>query len=233
MRKETIGAATLYCGNSLDILNALGSVEVVISDPPYGINYSSNRVGKKTTARWINKAIQGDADLTARDAVLAWHSGAWAMFGTIKRPMPEGTRGTLIWDKGPSSGMGDLSFPWKPSWELIFVGGKGWSGRRDEGVLRGHIAVSRASMGRTHPNEKPVSLLRHLIDKAPPGVVFDPFMGTGSCGVAAVRAGRTFIGGEIDPVYFDIACRRIEEAQRQPDLLPALTYPVTAMGDAE
>jgi len=124
----------------------------------------------------------------------------------------------LVWDKGPASGMGDLSFPWKASFEFIYIGGKGWSGFRDEGVIKNCWIVTRASMGRVHPNEKPVDLLRHICEKAPGNTILDPFMGSGTTGVACARLGRKFIGCEIEPRYFDIACRRIEAAYRQADM---------------
>jgi DNA modification methylase len=196
----------------LEILPTLPKVDAVVMDPPYGIAYASNHVGKTTTAQWMNRAIANDEDTAARDAVLAWHGGAWACFGSHKRGAPENSRGWLIWDKGPASGMGDLSFPWKTSFEFIFVGGPGWRGHRDEGVLKGHWIVTRASMGRAHPNEKPVSLMQHLVGKVPGTILLDPFMGSGTTGVACAKLGRRFIGVEIDPVYFDIACRRIENA---------------------
>jgi hypothetical protein len=166
----------------------------------------------------MRQVIQNDIDTSARDFVLSWHKGDWVCFGSVKRPVPDSARAILVWDKGPASGMGDLSFPWKPSWELVFVGGEGWHGSRDEGVLKGHWVVTRASMGREHPNEKPVSLLQELISKTPARIILDPFMGSGTTGVAAIKLGRKFIGIEIEPRYFDIACRRIEEAWKQPRL---------------
>jgi DNA modification methylase len=114
--------------------------------------------------------------------------------------------------------MGDLSFPWKQSFELIFVGGKGWNGFRDEGVLKNHWIVTRASMGRVHPNEKPVSLMSHIIEKAPGQTILDPFMGSGTTGVAAVKLGRKFIGIEIDPKYYAIAKGRIQQAIEERDM---------------
>ena len=218
MRVEKIGLATLYLGDCREIAPTLARPAAVISDPPYGIAFASNHVAATTTACWMRQEIANDSDTTARDAILDWHIGAWAMFGSEKRGKPAGTRATLIWDKGPASGMGDLTFPWKPSYELIFVGGDGWHGARDEGVIKGHTIVTRASMGRVHPNEKPVSLMAYLIGKAPTGVIFDPFMGSGSTGVAAVEMRHPFVGIEIEPRYFDIACRRIEQAQRQGDM---------------
>jgi DNA modification methylase len=217
MRKEVIGDAQLYLGDCLEILPTLPKVDAVITDPPYGYNYASNYTAETTTASWMNRAIANDESCEVRDAVVRWASEIpWVMFGSWKMPKPEGTRAVLIWDKGPASGMGDLSFPWKGSWEEIYVGGDGFEGRRDEGVIKGHWIVTRASMGRTHPNEKPASLIAHFIDKLPNArVIGDPFMGSGTTGVVAVQVGRGFIGCEIDPDYFDIACRRIEQAYKQ------------------
>lgn len=226
VERVQIGGATLYCGDCREILATLGPVDAVVTDPPYGIAFESNHVADTTTADWMRSQIANDGDVSARDAVLGWHSGPWACFGSLKAPPPENSKATLIWDKGPASGMGDLSFPWKPSFEMIFIGGQGWSGHRDEGVIKGHWIVTRASMGRVHPNEKPVSLLIHIIEKAPAGTILDPFMGSGTTGVACVKAGRRFVGIEIEPRYFDIACRRVEEAYRQPDMFVAAPKPV-------
>lgn len=217
VRVETIGDATLYLADCREVLPTLSGIDAVVTDPPYGVSFESNFVAAKTTAAWMRRQIANDGDVSARDWVLDWHRGAWAMFGSHKAPRPSKPNHVLIWDKGPASGMGDLSFPWKASFEFIFVGGKGWVGSRDEGVIKGHWIVTRASMGRVHPNEKPVSLMHHLVSKAP-GTILDPFMGSGTTGVACARLGRRFIGIEIEQRYFDIACRRIEQAQRQADL---------------
>ena len=225
MRTEHIGDATLYLGDCREVLPGLSGVDIVIFDPPYGVSHASNYVQPTSTAPWLRSEIANDGSLEVRDMVLDLHTGPWAAFASIRRPAPRGFRGCLVWDKGPASGMGDLSFPWKPSWELIFIGGPGWSGRRDEGVLR-HVVATHASLGRVHPNEKPVSLLLDLVCKAPRGTVCDPTMGAGSTGVAAVVDGRRFIGIEIEPRYFDIACRRIEQAQRQRDLFVHAPVPV-------
>jgi hypothetical protein len=142
-----------------------------------------------------------------------------AAFGTWKTPPIEGTKGSLVWDKGPAFGMGDLKFPWKGSWELIYIRGSIWRGSRDEGVLKGHIQVSWESHGRGHPHQKPVSLCETLLQKLPSEcIILDPFMGSGTTGVAAVKLGRKFIGIEIEPKYFDIACKRIQAALDAPDM---------------
>ena len=138
-----------------------------------------------------------------------------AVFGSWKQTKPQNTKGVLIWDKGPAFGMGDLSFPWKMSWEEIYIIGNAWRGYRDEGVIRGHIVVSWESKGRLHPNEKPVGLIKEIIQKLPKSfTIIDPFMGSGTTGVAALQLGRRFIGIELDPGYFDIAVKRISDAAR-------------------
>ena len=120
----TIGNATLYHGDCLEILPTLPKVDAVVTDPPYGIDYSSG---------WANKfqktAIANDGTTAARDAVLAWHSGAALVFGSWKAPKPSGTKMVLIWDKG-TVGMGDISLPWFPCTEEIYVLGDGFTGSR-------------------------------------------------------------------------------------------------------
>ncbi len=125
--------------------------------------------------------------------------------------------------------MGDLSLPWKPDHEEIYVLGKGYVGHRDCGsVIYCPPVQSMAKNGRRHPTEKPVELMLQLLRKVP-GVVIDPFMGSGSTGVACVRGGRAFIGIEIDEGYFDIACQRMQDAYLQTDMfVPAVPEPSPA-----
>lgn len=203
-------AVTIYHGDCRDILPHLEPVDLVLTDPPYGIAYKSNHRSETTTAAWIGRQIAGDESVDIRDAVLAGFP-EWCLFGSHRRPAPAGARGVLIWDKGPASGMGDLSFPWKPSFELIFIAGALWAGPRGEGVLKGHHVVSRASMGRVHPNEKPVSLLASIIEKHPAETVLDPFMGSGTTLRAAKDLGRKAIGIEIEERYCEIAAKRMAQ----------------------
>jgi DNA modification methylase len=217
---------TLYLGDCREILPTLGKVDAVVTDPPYGIAYKS---GRATDALWTGgRSIENDADTLTRDAVIDWalfpaddepHSACPVLcFGTWRARRPSMTKMVLIWDKGGALGMGDLSIPWKPDHEEIYVLGRGFIGARDSGsVLRFPPVQSMAKNGRVHPTEKPVSLMMALCRKVP-GTILDPFMGSGTTGVAAAKLGRKFIGIEIDPTYFDIACRRISEALKQPDL---------------
>ncbi len=220
-RCEVIGDATLWLGDCREILPTLTGIDACVTDPPYGINHTSSH-----GASWQNTRIAGDADTSLRDDVLAPFDVV-ASFGTWKTPPIRGAVGCLVFDKGPAFGMGDLSFPWKPSFELIYIRGSVWAGRRDEGVMRGHVQVSWETQfkglgdreARSHPHQKPISLCEALLTKLPRAfTVLDPFMGSGTTGVACARLGRRFCGIEIDPGYFDIACRRIEAAQRQADL---------------
>jgi hypothetical protein len=214
--KVIIGNAELYCGDCLEILPTLPKVDAVVTDPPYGIRHrSSHTLGKPV--HWHNKTIAGDESTQARDRALQLASAPMAaVFGSIKAPRPAGVVIDLVWHKGEASGMGDLSLPWKPCWELIHIIGRGWAGRRDPAVLLGHSVVTWASQGRAHPHEKPESLLKALINKAPEArVILDPFMGSGTTGVACMNLGRKFIGIEIERKYFDVACERIDNAQRQ------------------
>jgi hypothetical protein len=217
MRVETIGDAVLILGDARDAAAEFGACTAILTDPPFGIDYRS---GHATTDLWASDRIAGDADTVVRDDVLqAMPAVPMLVFGSDKAPRPIGTRMRLIWDKGPALGMGALDLPWKPSTEEIYAIGRGFVGVRDEGAVIYHAPVqSMASNGRVHPNEKPVGLLLHLLRKMPTGLLGDPFMGSGSAGVAAVRTGRPFVGCEVDGRYFDIACRRIEAEYRQPRL---------------
>lgn len=200
------GGIQIFHGDCREILPQLPPVDLVLTDPPYGISHKSGY-----GASWQNTTIQNDDSTNARDDVLLWAAGIpWAVFGTWKTPPPTEARGALVWDKGPAFGMGDLSFPWKPSWEIIYVGGDGWSGRRDEGVLRGHLVVSWESKGRKHPHQKPVTLMSYLLSRQPEAAaILDPFMGSGTTLRAAKDLGRKAIGIEISEAYCEIAAKRM------------------------
>ena len=227
-RVETLAeGVTLYLGDCREILPTLGRFDVVVTDPPYGINYKS---GHATKSLWVGgMGIKNDHSTDARDYMLHWaemQKIPCLCFGSRKVDAPRGTRLILVWDKGPALGMGALDLPWKPSSEEIYVIGKGFCGPRDESnVLYCPPVQSMAKNGRRHPNEKPVQLLSRLLKKCPPGSVIDPFMGSASTGVSAVSLGRKFTGIEIEPKYFDIACRRISDALKRPDLFVAPPAP--------
>jgi DNA modification methylase len=221
---------TLYCGDCREILPTLGKVDAVVTDPPYGIDYQS---GHATDSLWAaGKTIVGDKGTAARYTVLQWAGDRPTLCFGDENFKPVGARMTLVWDKGGALGMGALDIPWKPSSERIFVLGHGFTGTRDEhDVIYCPPVQSMAKNGRLHPTEKPVELLKRLIRKVP-GTILDPFMGSGTTGVAAVKLGRKFIGIEIEPKYFEIACRRIADALARPDLFIEAPKPMVQISIA-
>ena len=211
---------TLYLADCLVMLPL--ECDAVISDPPYGIRHSSSH-----GATWADTEIENDHSTDARDKIWKlYENKPRAMCGSWKQPPPSECRGVLIYDKG-DAGSGDLSFPWKPSWEEIYVAGQGWSGRRDRGILTGPQMTTwetgaghDGKNGRMHPHEKPVWLMARLIEKLPDAqTILDPFMGSGTTGIACLRLGRNFVGVESDPEHFKTACARLEREINQGALL--------------
>lgn len=224
---------TLYCGDCRDILPHLSGVDSIVTDPPYGLSYTS---GHATDALWGERRdIESDADTGARDFVVEWSAGRpCLMFGTWRVSRPIATRQVLVWDKGGALGMGALDIPWKPDHEEIYVIGKGFVGKRDSGsVIQCPPVQSMAKNGRVHPTQKPVALMSRLIAKVP-GVVCDPFMGSGSTGVACVINGRRFVGIESNRRHFDNAIGRIGVEVGQHRIFSALKKEVQVemFGDA-
>ena len=199
---------TIYHGDCREILPQLDvKVDLVLTDPPYGISHSTGwNEGK---AEWLGKTIANDGDTLLRDWVVEYFKDIPAVvFGSHKRQPPLNTRMILIWDKGEALGMGDLSLPWKPSWEEIYIIGSGFHGKRTGAVIYNPPVQSMYKTGRRHPNEKPVALLRKLLMKCPAGIVVDPFMGIGSTLQAAKSLNRYSIGIEIEEKYCEIAAKR-------------------------
>lgn len=201
-----VDGVTLYHSDFRDVLEDL-TADVLVTDPPYGIDYNSGSRRETLAA-----SIQGDKDTSLRDAALAWWGDRPALvFGTWRIPRPAGTHTRLIWDTKGALGMGDLSVPWKPSDQEIYVLGKGFIGRRDSNVLTCAPVQSTAKNGRMHPHEKPAALMVRLLDKCPPGVVLDLFAGSGSTLVAAKQLGRPAIGVEVEEHYCEKVALRLAQ----------------------
>lgn len=200
-------SVALYHGKCSEVADWLDA-DVLLTDPPYGIDYQSGAQREN-----LASSIAGDQDTTARDAALAaWGSERAALvFGSWRAPRPTGTRARLIWDTKGALGMGDLSIPWKPSDQEIYVLGQGFSGHRDSNVLVCAPIQAMARNGRLHPHQKPVPLLERLLDKCPPGVVADPFAGSGSTLVPARNMGRKAIGVELEERYCELVARRLDQ----------------------
>ena len=203
---------TIYHGDAREILPTIDG-DVMVTDPPYGMAFvaGASCSGDEWTSRWTGVAIHGDEDTTARDEVLAyWNPRPALVFGTWKSPRPDGVRETLVWDKVVSTGMGDLSIPWRPSWEEIYVIGSGFVGRRDHGVLRFSLPTLHPDR-KLHPTVKPLDLIKYLISRCPPGTIVDPFGGSGTTARAAKDLGRRCILIELEEKYCEIAVKRLAQ----------------------
>jgi site-specific DNA-methyltransferase (adenine-specific) len=207
------GTCVIYHGDcrEIDAWDIAGGV--MVTDPPYGMEFVTG-TGRKDgwQSRWSGAAIAGDESTAARDQVLAtWDGRPAIVFATWKRPLPAKTREVIVWDKVVSTGMGDLSIPWRPSWEAICLLGSGFVGRRTHGVLR-YPLPTLAPERQLHPTAKPVKLMRHLVDRCPPlAEIVDPFMGSGTTLRAAKDCGRKAIGIEIEERYCEIAAKRLAQ----------------------
>jgi site-specific DNA-methyltransferase (adenine-specific)/modification methylase len=235
-RKEVIGSCELYLGDCLQVLPLLGEVDAVVTDPPYGQNYKVNtfhsggkrnnavvqRNGKTLVVRpKVHRPVHGDDKpfdpkpwLQVAPRIVMWGAHKFA------DRLPAGS--WLVWDKVPTGKVrdqGDGEAAWindadpRPLRILRLL----WDGLC-VGVGARHEVT--AGQQRLHPTQKPEMVMNWTLAQAGvcSGVVLDPYMGSGTTGVAAVRAGCSFIGIEIDEGYFDIACKRIEKAYAQPDM---------------
>lgn len=197
-REERIGNCRLILGDCLEVLPTLGPVDAVVTDPPYGIGAAR---GAHSNLRMVDKAWDDHpADLSQLPDVpsIIWGGNYFAL---------PPSRCFLFWDKHPvppTYAAGELA------WTSLNRNAAKWCGRvGDEVPVR----------ERSHPTQKPVALMEWCIGFLPGArTILDPFMGSGTTGVACAKLGRSFIGIEIDPGYFEIACERIRKAYAQPDL---------------
>lgn len=240
MRKEVIGDCTLYLGDCLEVMPTLGRVDHVIADPPYEAQAHKK---DRRTGRSVRTGEDASLDFCAitedlRDAVSKWgtdNSDGWCIYfcqaeavaawrdcieahgGKYKRP--------CIWVKPDSTPQLNGQMPAMGYESFVCQ----WSGeshsRWNAGGKRGVYTHCTNQPDRTglHPTEKPLPLMVEILkDFTNHGqTILDPFMGSGTTGVACVKLGRKFIGIELDEKYFDIACKRIREAYEQPDMFIA------------
>lgn len=204
---------TLFHGDCLKLADVWTGADVLVTDPPYGMGYTGFG-GRKGEPRRLTGPlnIAGDSDLAARDAVLtAWGNRPAIVFGRWTHPRPAGTRARLIWDKRGGPGMGDLKMPWGNGEEEIYILGNGFAGARRSNVISSQTLMSGDANRPDHPTPKPVGLMEHLISYSPPGVVADPFAGSGATLVAARNLGRRAIGVELEERYCEIIAKRLAQ----------------------
>lgn len=199
-RVEVIGDATLYLGDCLDILPTLGKVDAVVTDPPYGIGIAANPVRQKH-----NRMAWDNAPPVAETfSVLRTMSDFQIIWGGNYFDLPP-SQCFLIWDKV------------QPENFSLAMCEQAWTNLKHPAKMYKRHVVS---YDKSHPTQKPVDLMVWCLGFLPDAhTVLDPFMGSGTTGVACARLGRRFIGIEIDEGYFDIACERIREEYERGDFL--------------
>lgn len=237
-RKEVIGNATLYLGNMLDVLPTIGAVDHIIADPPYeAIMHASKneravvRIDGGPAMQGLDFApideIRSDVVKLGEQFCTGWFIafctsegvGRWA--DEINASAMKYKR-ACVWVKPDSTPQMNGQGPAQGAEHFVCAwAGKGFA-RWNAGGKRGvytHCVNGPERDGR-HPTEKPRKLMAEIVaDFTNPGeTICDPFMGSGTTGIAAVQSERRFIGIELNPAYFDIACKRIEDAQRQGQL---------------
>ncbi|MHC2867927.1 site-specific DNA-methyltransferase (adenine-specific) [Bradyrhizobium diazoefficiens] len=209
---ETIAeGVTLYLGDCREILPTLGKVDAVVTDPPYGIagkwqggkGHGWGKADAKKTIRNEWDANPADPALLKSLTSMAREVVVWGANHFELSP----SRAWLVWRKeiNPALTLGDAELAWTNLDRPIRV----FDHPRSK--LTGNLVPE-------HPTQKPLDLMKWCIHPLIGRTILDPFMGSGTTGVAAVSLGRKFIGIEVEPTYFDIACRRIEAATKQIDL---------------
>jgi site-specific DNA-methyltransferase (adenine-specific) len=201
-RVEIIGDCTLILGDCLEILPTLGKVDAVVTDPPYGIGF-----GAKHTKWSANRGVVlGDWDAQAPDISPLLEMGSdQIIWGGERFNLPV-TRGWLTWAKPDAvPSFASTEFAWTS---------------RDRPARHFVYSISATNAERVgHPTQKPLALMEWCLGFLPDAhLILDPFMGSGTTGVACVKAGKKFIGIEREPSYFDIACKRISDAYKQGDM---------------
>lgn len=215
---EGQGASGARTGGATPPTGAL--FDAVVTDPPYGIAFAHggndrSGIGKgRYATKFSGQAIVGDDApfdptpfLQMASVVIMWGANHFA----DKLPA---SPSWLVWDKRAASqhsnDFADCELAWSSRKSVARVFRHQWDGM---------MKASERGVARDHPTQKPVELMKWCLEQVPYCMtILDPFMGSGTTGVAAVKLGRRFTGIEIDPGYFDIAVRRIEAALKQPDM---------------
>ena len=210
-RKEVFGDATLYLGDCLEIMPEISDVYAVVTDPPYGINFARGRGGGrwfKGDTRFDGVHLVGDDKLFNPAPILALGCPTILWGGNHYASRLPDSAAWLVWDKRCGRGQNDFA-----DCELAWSNLRG-PARHFTLEWNGCLRAEDKGIPRSHPTQKPVELLKWCCEKVD-GVILDPFMGSGTTGVACAILGRKFMGIEIEEKYFDIACRRISLAMSQ------------------
>ena len=204
-----IGDCKLYLGDSREVLPPLPMHDLLLTDPPFGISYAAQptkyqRAGGRVAENWDDVAPHELVDLAIRKAsdTIVWGGNYFAL---------PPSRGWLLWFKkvGYAQSFADFEL----AWTSIDMNSKCYE------MSSKAASLERGIASEAHPNQKPLGLMAWCLSFAPKAkTIFDPFMGSGTTGVACVSLGKSFTGIERERKYFDIACERIERAYSQPRL---------------
>ena len=206
IREERIGGQRLLLGDCLQVMPLLGRFDACLTDPPYGIGIADNPVRQKHARKDWDAMAVGAEHLQALRAI----TSEQVIWGGNYFALPP-SRGFLVWDKKQPE-----------NFSLAMCEQAWWS--RDTNAK----VFSKSVLGydKQHPTQKPVALMEWCLGFLPDAkTILDPFAGSGTTLVACQRMGRAGTGIELDPDYFDIACRRVDEATRQPDMFIAPPAP--------
>jgi DNA modification methylase len=210
--KVQIGNATLYCGDCMEVFSLITKADAIVTDPPYGIGENHKRVASREQLAKPKDygAFTWDQEPCSAVQIEALRamSRYQVIFGGNYFQLPP-TSCWLIWDKMNTGDFADCEMAWTNIPKAI---------RRIQWRWNGFIPQGNEE--RFHPTQKPLEVMKWCIGHLPPEchTILDPFMGSGTTGVACAKMGRRFIGIEQEARYFEIACKRIAEAYDQPDL---------------
>jgi DNA modification methylase len=216
-RIERIGDATLYLGDCLEIMPTLGKVDAVVTDPPYGIDYgrSGGFSASHGWGQWREKVEwdQSRPSVEIFNLIISISKYQIIWGGNYFTDYLPPTMQWLVWDKGQRDfSLADCEFA--------------WSSQRKASRIFDYARAKARLDGKEHPTQKPIELMEWCLGFLPDAqTILDPFMGSGTTGVACAKLGCNFIGIELNERYFDIACRRIEKAYAQPDFFVAPPVP--------
>lgn len=205
---------TVYHGDCLEV-DAWLAADVLVTDPPYGIGWSRGKYG---VGDWLHAGIAGDEDTVARDmALTAWGDKPALCFGSLRSNYPQDWARMLVFEK-PTVGCGLIGNrkPWLTNWEPIFVLGQ-WPDQtpRRSAVVRTRACSASGYSGYStragHSHAKPLDVMEALVDACPPGVIADPFAGSGSTLIAARNLGRRAVGVEIEERYCELIASRLAQ----------------------
>ncbi len=233
-RKEVIGDATLYLGDCREVLPTLKDVDLLLTDAPYRVTSGGFGELEGGFGGWIKDSYDNKGAIVACDIEWAdWlalvpaclATDAHAYLFTNDRNLQAARAAAeasglvfhrlLVWDKRAA-----LPNRWyQQTCEFVLFMRKGRAFKINDPSSKSLYSIFQRDET-SHPTEKPVELCQHYIENSTErgALVLDPFTGSGTSGVAALKAGRRFVGCEIDPAWFDVACRRLERARHSPSL---------------